>query len=314
MSDVGPQWKQKQELWGSSSYLQALEMRLGWLRWLEESPVAAEINEALMLEVAGYSLMTSGATYFMSKPFCDLVEHLRKTVPDDLQFDMKWLQTSEGFVWFGSPFTAAAIDDDPGNLMRAMSWCKASNRTDLPSAVQIIFYVDLADLKGVRNPQAQYGFMTNGSFLVKEGCLLREGVAEMVKQMPQYQGTMLRQTMLYLAFAALYLMGQRLAIKSEVKADRATRRRMEHNGKQSPLLPVVQVITLRRLEPQGIRPKPGDDHEVDWHWQWVVGKHWRRQYFPSLGQHKYIVIDSYMKGPEDKPVKPPSSRIYVARR
>lgn len=298
----------------SSNYLKALEMRLGWLRWIEDSSLAETVNDNEMLETAAYSLMTSGGTYFMSKPFCDLVEHWRKQLPDDLAFDMKWLQTDEGFVWFDSPFQAAAPEGATGNMMRAMSWCKPSERRDLSSATYIVFYADLADWKVWDDPRTQYGFMTNGAFLVKDGCLLGEANSEMLNQMPGYKGIHRDATMLPLAFAAFYLMGQRLAIKSEMKPDRAMRRRMADEKQEPPFLPAVQVITLRRLERQGVKPEPGHEGNIDYHWQWIVAKHMRRQYYPSLGSHKYILIDSYVKGPEDKPLKPPVARIYVAQR
>lgn len=70
----------------------------------------------------------------------------------------------------------------------------------------------------------------------------------------------------------------------------------------------VTIIKLRRL-----RHGKYDDaevSEVEYRFQWIVRGHWRNQYYPSLGpkedpqSHRQIWINPYMKGPEDKPIKP----------
>jgi hypothetical protein len=64
----------------------------------------------------------------------------------------------------------------------------------------------------------------------------------------------------------------------------------------------VTVIQLRRQRhPDDFEHEPG---EVDWKYQWVVRGHWRNQWYPSIKQHRQIWVMPYMKGPEDKPIKP----------
>ena len=62
----------------------------------------------------------------------------------------------------------------------------------------------------------------------------------------------------------------------------------------------LRVVTLRRPE----RHSHHDDasHEVEWSHRWVVTGHWRRQWYPSLDEHRLRYILPYVKGPDDKPI------------
>jgi hypothetical protein len=110
-------------------------------------------------------------------------------------------------------------------------------------------------------------------------------------------------------YAAIYLMAQRLATTVTHETDRATRRRAERNNQEAP--PFIRVITLRRLEQAREREAPTT---VDWQWQWEVRGHWRNQFYPSEGVHKPKFIEAYIKGPEDKPLKPGVLKLFTAER
>jgi hypothetical protein len=75
----------------------------------------------------------------------------------------------------------------------------------------------------------------------------------------------------------------------------------------------IQIVYLRRRE-QHPTLQDGSSNPVDWSCQWLVQGHWRNQYHPSDQSHKPAFIQSYVKGPEDKPFKPPSPRIFAAVR
>ena len=111
-------------------------------------------------------------------------------------------------------------------------------------------------------------------------------------------------------YTALHLMAQKLAITVRRDTDRATRRRAERNRQTAPSF--IEVVTLRRLEADRQRDPKGI--EVDWQWQWIVEPHWRNQWYPSEGVHKTILIESYVKGPPDRPLKPSGIKLFVARR
>jgi hypothetical protein len=65
-----------------------------------------------------------------------------------------------------------------------------------------------------------------------------------------------------------------------------------------------RVIILRQRE---YKP-PLTSRKVDWNWRWLVCGHWR--VLPSGP----IWITAHMKGPESKPLKPPTSRIFAVMR
>lgn len=55
-----------------------------------------------------------------------------------------------------------------------------------------------------------------------------------------------------------------------------------------------------------------EKHSVDWAWQWAVRGHWREQ--PTKEGVKLIWIHPYIKGPEDKPLKPDAGRVFAVTR
>jgi hypothetical protein len=71
----------------------------------------------------------------------------------------------------------------------------------------------------------------------------------------------------------------------------------------------VTVIHLRRARPGG----PDHEHRnVEWDHRWLVRGHWRKQpYGPKDNpEYRQIWISPYVKGPEDKPIKP-TKRAFV---
>lgn len=74
----------------------------------------------------------------------------------------------------------------------------------------------------------------------------------------------------------------------------------------------IQIVYLRRREQHPTIN--GQPNPVDWSCQWLVQGHWRSQFHPSDKTHKPIFIQSYVKGPEDKPFKASAQRIYAAVR
>jgi hypothetical protein len=115
--------------------------------------------------------------------------------------------------------------------------------------------------------------------------------------------------------SCLSFMEQRITIPVSRPTSRATRRRLErkHDGFQPAA--EVQVIELRRREryhqehaDQGGREPP------EWHVQWLVSGHWRRHWYPRAKAHKPRYIAPYIKGPQDKPLKTPTSQLFVVKR
>lgn len=68
----------------------------------------------------------------------------------------------------------------------------------------------------------------------------------------------------------------------------------------------ISLITLRR--------KKGKHNEepknVPYSHRWVVSGHWRKQWYPSEGVHRYKYIYEYVKGPENKPLIVRERRVF----
>lgn len=77
-------------------------------------------------------------------------------------------------------------------------------------------------------------------------------------------------------------------------------------------LAVVRVVELRRKQAKA--EHSGEHDAVDWSHQWIVSGHWRQQWYPSLNANRPRWIMPYVKGPEDKPLKPPRAKVFAVVR
>ena len=87
----------------SSPYLQAIETRLKWLRWLDSTGSNPWSYVPTAAWAHFYNCLQHSDTYFMDRHFCELVDHARREVPSDLAFDQTWLQSRSGFVLLAEP-------------------------------------------------------------------------------------------------------------------------------------------------------------------------------------------------------------------
>lgn len=74
----------------------------------------------------------------------------------------------------------------------------------------------------------------------------------------------------------------------------------------------VNVVVLRRSDTS--RDNPEHQSHIEYSCQWLVRGHWRKQYYPSSGEHRPLWIEPHIKGPEDKPLKPPTETVYSVSR
>lgn len=109
-------------------------------------------------------------------------------------------------------------------------------------------------------------------------------------------------------YMMLLFLDQKLTGKQPLRLARPTRRRLEKSGITPPEM--YSIIPLRRIE----STSPVEHHTVDWSCRWIVNGHWRKQWHPSLGEHKLVYVHDHIKGPEDKPLKAPHRTMYAAVR
>jgi len=94
------------------------------------------------------------------------------------------------------------------------------------------------------------------------------------------------------------LASQKIVIETRERPySRQVLRQAERKGHE---LPDIRVIRLREPTSHGTGERQSG---VDWSHRWIVGTHWRNQWYPSRAEHRPKLIEAYQKGPEDKPLK-----------
>lgn len=96
-------------------------------------------------------------------------------------------------------------------------------------------------------------------------------------------------------WATWILMQQSLVVSENATPERPERKRCMRAQVQ----PQYVIVRLRRIEQRG---EQEEDSAVNWSHRWLVGGHWRQQYYPSRGGNSPIWINPYVKGPEGKPL------------
>jgi hypothetical protein len=307
-----------------ATYMRALEKRAGWARWAEEYVTkrmdhskTPNYDHVMLFYKA--SLM-HGDTLYMNKEFCALVDHARATAPDDLVFEDSWMQTPSGFMWLEIPFRVprpAEFDDtrlldqgiDVDPHLHAVSWFKQDG------GYVFLTYQDWHDV----HPNAE-GFGCWSHFIMRPGDVLAERMKrfETTAFDPDapghgvYARSALNNSLheMRWVFTAMHLMAQRLSMTVEHRA--SSMARDSARRKKLAITPFLKVVTLRRMEAE--RPAGGEHKQHDWQWKWVVLGHWRNQWYETDKTHKRIFIESYMKGPDDKPLKMPGHTLFKVLR
>lgn len=316
-------------------YIKVLETRLECLKWSQtfDYPLTLRIMPSYR------DVLERATTYVMDKHFCQLVEHARALTPDSLTFDATWLHSQCGWMYLEEPFHVPPIQAALTKYQQTKEeWCLTEwtqayaigwralkpgtvipdnartndplyERVASPGAYQFLVFM-----------QSKECFYPWSSFTLRDGQALGPRVKEFEEANSSADigdayvvrpgdKTLHPYHEMRWIFTALYLMSQRLASKERHDTDRATRRRAERNKQVAP--PFLEVVTLRRLQHDR---ESTIKRSIDWQWQWHVRGHWREQWYPLEGLHKPKFIEAYMKGPAEKPVKPPTITLFAAVR
>ncbi len=90
-----------------ADYISVIEKRLEWLKWAQGpgSRVwgALDFTDALPLFTCNLE-NANATTYYMDPQFCHLVDHSRRCAPDNLEFQLNWLQSPSGWLYVAEPF------------------------------------------------------------------------------------------------------------------------------------------------------------------------------------------------------------------
>lgn len=334
-----------------SAYTKALETKGAWLKWakkeglsvwtrmdeewLKQNPSVTERDiesgqrsYASILPLYTYCLEESD-TFFMNNAFCELVDHARISVPGDLKFSSSWMLAKQGWLWLQQPVEVPQINAFPkselGGLsvkIRAIGWVHVPEGTKYgttgqvtgPNAYEFLCYQSFDDYDFGKT---YVGFGCWSYFLLQDGYPLDHRIKTFEDSADHLAGKYVDSEQanshheIRWIYSAFYLMAQKLAIQIDHSPDRHTRKRAERA--QITIPNAIKVISLRKLE-AARKIALTRNEPIEWHWTWAVRGHWRNHYCPSTKTHKQVFVESYIKGPAGKPLKPMSQKLFVAQR
>lgn len=263
-------------------------MMQGWDADLANPEVQAYINRVGRSSAELYAgFLDRGATYFVTSEVTPLLETAGAQLPVVAPIREELPQPS-GFVYFQTPIALmpTVLDED---LQKALEAEGSPNGTD--NSLRVVQWAH-HDEELVVIPY--FGGMIS---ITPFGTPL--GAYHWKYGEPLPEKTEARDEMARLLIAFWLLSQQRIAQAHVRQIDRHARRRAVRANFEVPE-DGIRVVTLRRLAPEpGAQAEPA---EVDWSHRWIVGGHWRQQWYPSVEDHRPVWIAPHVKGPEDKPL------------
>lgn len=284
-------------------YSSALEAQLQWLRWTQAHrpkphPVLgpdARVDYAI-------GALEYGETFYWSHEIAETVVSAVKTLPTDWAFTRTLLPTDRGFFWFDGGATLKADGQERWLRVECIAWSTGIQEEDQAVTTQIVVFTNQYD-EPSKTAFSLTRFVEGESLTRWGGTLINEAKESGDQPWPALGGGCV--------FAACLLcLQQRIFVASEQRIERHARKRVERAGFQHE--PVVRVIELRRAHSRS--EHHGESDAVAWTHQWIVSGHWRQQWYPSLNTNQPRWIMPYVKGPEDKPLKPPRAKVFAVVR
>lgn len=281
-------------------YLKAMETQAAWATFLRDymPEIGVAIANAQGAECASATIATVdtilqfGTPSYMHEEFCDLVNRQRDGFPDDVGFDPTWLPSHCGFLWCEKPPICFVSSSDAyeGFAGHAIGWVR------LDDCTQFAVFVALSDNR----------FAPATCFRIADGFRISDGFRELWK-VDEPLLTRDRVEEIRWVYTAFFLMSQKITAVSEEKASSMVRSMARRKGRS--IQPSIKIVSFRKR--QYSHNTTGESNR-EYHCQWIVDWHIRRQPYKN-GVVKPILIDSYVKGPADKPLKPVAKKLFIAR-
>lgn len=277
----------------------ALEQQLRWLRWLQNSSAGLLDWRRQRVDFAEQALKTA-ETYYWAKPVMDIINEVVHDMPNNWQFRMDRLPSERGFFWFEDPLLIAN-DDAATHHVQSVVWSSGISEQSGQAAINMTAFVEPLD-------SALPAHLVSTIF--QEGDQIEDVISDIGRQ-PTAQVSKVAGVCAVCTLACcLSFLAQKILVSPGQSAERHVRRRLERQGFDHE--PVVRVVELRRKQAKS--DHAGEHEAVDWSHQWIVSGHWRQQWHPSLNTHQPRWIMPYVKGPEDKPLKPPRAKVFAVVR
>lgn len=298
-------------------------------RWIQEQadvrhqdPATGGLNYPKDVRAADLIRWSHGAElYFVTNPMTQVVNQAAAAMPpyrlhpDDLPSPQGLL------VWDGQPVppprdSSAPIvggSDESGGLadphIRAVLWGHTESR--LGPGILVTTLVDTDTLLDDPDYQARWrpDDYRRSPHLRRDFGPLIFGDQHLLRY-ADLPDTLVRNRRVASILTTWLLMGQRITITTREPVSRQIRKQYTRDGRPEPL---VRSVTLRRASNPTRSDPDGQGSLRQYHHQWIVGGHWRNQWYPSRGEHRPFYIAQFVKGPEGAPFIG-GERVNVLRR
>jgi hypothetical protein len=207
------------------------------------------------------------------------------------------------FCWFENPQLSISLLTGEVVPVTAVSWSFAASPEKRVPTMRVVAY---ASLHGVGPQPVAWTHVDDGSPLDSFPRLEGAGLSDAKHASWIDQSTQLFQ---FVVCAGAFLR-QRIATAESVRADRHARKRIAAAGWTGD--PLISIIHLRERERR--ESLEADAGGREYQWQWMVRAHSRQQWYPSIEKHLPILVGPYIKGPEDKPLKPRTTPVFLVNR
>lgn len=277
-------------------------------------------------EVEAWKLSVA-SPFYVTGEMVDLLEHAAETFPPT-EFHHEDLPLDSGFVLLSRPLQFVDVHGKTYNW-RAFSWALVGSDPEAAIGVHLTTYAHkddddedraLLDAEAeARGIPYRFGTLSLLHETVwtfgrdyellegwKGGTILNENL-EVTPDLIAGSISALRQV-----HAFLLLSWQRIAEPTATQASRPVRKRAGRLDPNRPI-PDVRVVQLRRYRQPNDGEVDPDQRGREYSHRFIVGGHWRKQWYPSEQRHKPRWIAPYVKGPDDKPLVVKQTTYVLSR-
>ena len=250
-------------------------------------------------------LLARADPFLVSPAICDVIEVGAATFPD-APFDVGEPSSSTGFAVFEKPLNSLPMESLNGipvpPYLSALGW----HKTDTDAVIFVAF----ALVDGVHQPLLT-GPIQHGHTLEKSIRQLRENdhLTGIAPDSTDVRERIFREVTYARSFWAFCR--QPLVERSVHRASRHLVHRFKRERQQEP--PLIRVVALRARHYE----KTGEgDGAIEYQCQWFVRGHWHQYWVGPKGGQRLEPrwVAPYVKGPEDKPLKRPSTTVFAVVR
>lgn len=280
----------------SADVIQALNGTPSFEHFVDKQRRSGDVTttiDGLAFEWSTFKLTVQVATnaehFYIDKTFLPFFDAAFTNVPDNIVFDESRLISTSGWLDLRNAKAALKMGTANGGEYDVLIWSKFI-LAKYKKPAYLLAFLDFSDPTQVQWAQS---------------CVVLEG-DKYVPTKEHGENHKVDQVIIRNAAIILHLLGMRVSHKTEQSA----RANLANAARAKGYPATAKLITLRRPTQQHVEGA----QDIEWNCQWHVRGHWRQQPYRSTGQVRPVFIEAYIKGPADKPLKPLSHNIFVAKR